>query len=144
MIRALSRAVQLAALASFCAHAHADVWNCHNDIEVQCASGACSSEAEQSSFTPMSLAFSSTGSFSLCAYSGCWEGDGAVVSNVPFLVITLAKAQWSDPSANGERDADVMIAFDRQDGIALIKAGGFATPLHCEAQEAQRRLVPIG
>ncbi len=138
MIRALSRAVQLAALASFCAHAHADVWNCRNDIEVQCAGGACSAEVEQGSFTPMSLAFSSTGSFSLCAYSGCWDGEGMVVSTAPFLVIAHAKAEWSDPSSNGERDADVLIAFDPQDGVAVIKASGFVTPLLCTERREER------
>lgn len=134
MIRILGWASKVAALAMFFGYAHAEVWNCRNDVEVQCARGACSSEAEQGSFTPMSLAFSSSGSFSLCAYSGCWDGEGTVVLTAPFLVITHVKAEWSDPSSNGERDTDVMIAFDRQDGIAIIKAGGFATPLHCKAQ----------
>jgi hypothetical protein len=110
----------------------ADVWNCRNDIEVQCTRASCGAESEEGGFTPMSLAFSSTGSFSLCAYSGCWEADGAVVSTAPFLIITQEKAEWSDPSSNGERDADVMIALDLQDQTAIIKAAGFVTPFHCQ------------
>jgi len=31
----------------------------------------------------------------------------------------------------------VMIAFDRQDAIAIVKAGAFATPLHCKAREGE-------
>ncbi len=143
MLRSLLSGLKIAALATFVSHAHADVWNCRNDIEVQCAGGDCSAETEPGNFTPMSLAFSSTGSFSLCAYSGCWDGEGTVVSTAPFLVITHARAEWSDPSSNGERDADVMIALDREDGIAVIKASGFATPLHCKAQETRRHSTPI-
>lgn len=121
-------------VAWLCGTAHAEVWSCRNDLEVQCASDSCSAETEQGNFTPMSLAFSSSGSFSLCAYSGCWDAEGTVVSTAPFLVIAQARAEWSDPSSRGERDADVLIAFDTRDRIALIKAGGFATPLHCELQ----------
>lgn len=143
MIRSVRWSLKVASLAMLFGYAHAEVWNCRNDIEVQCVSGECSSVAEQGSFTPMSLAFSSTGSFSLCAYSGCWDGEGTVVSMAPFLVITLAKAEWSDPSSEGELDADVMIAFDRQDKIALIKARSFATPLHCKANEALQNSTPI-
>jgi hypothetical protein len=128
--------VKAAVLAACVGQAHADVWNCRNNIEVQCSDGECGA-AEEGGFTPMSLAFSSTGSFSLCAYSGCWDGEGTVVSSEPFLVITHANAEWSDPSSNGERDADVMIAFDPKDGVAIIKAAGFATPLHCEAQHQE-------
>lgn len=135
VVRNLLPGLKVAALAALCGHAQAEVWNCRNDVEVQCARGECDAEAEEGHFTPMSLAFSSTGSFSLCAYSGCWDGEGRVVSTAPFLVITHAKAEWSDPSSNGERDADVMIAFDRQDRIAVIKAGSFATPLHCRPLE---------
>lgn len=137
MRRALWSSLRVAALAAFFGHEQADVWNCRNDVEVQCVSGTCSAETEEGDFTPMSLAFSSTGSFSLCAYSGCWDGEGTVVSTKPFLVITQANAAWSDPSSNGERDADVMIAFDRQDAIAIVKAGAFATPLHCKAREGE-------
>jgi hypothetical protein len=115
----------------------AEVWNCRNDIEVQCTRASCGAESEEGGFTPMSLAFSSTGSFSLCAYSGCWEADGAVVSTAPFFIITQARAEWSDPSSNGERDADVMIALDLQDQTAIIKAAGFVTPFHCRRQGSE-------
>jgi|GEM_PF-467773 hypothetical protein len=120
------------AAASLIGCAHAEVWNCRNDVEVQCADGACAAETEEGNFTPMSLAFNSSGSFSLCAYTGCWAGEGTVVATAPFLVITHANAEWSDPSADGERDANVMISFERQDGVAVIKAGGFVTPFHCK------------
>lgn len=114
----------------------AEVWNCRNDIEVQCSTDRCGAETEEGDFTPMSLAFSSTGSFSLCAYSGCWDGDGDVVAKVPLLVILKTNAEWSDPSSDGARDSDVMIAFDATDRIAVIKASGFVTPLHCRRQAA--------
>lgn len=132
MIRISSWGLSVVA-ASLVGCAHAEVWNCRNDLEVQCAHGACAVETEEGSFTPMSLAFDSTGSFSLCAYSGCWAAEGTVVATAPFLVITRANAEWSDPSANGERDANVLITFDRQDRVAVIKAGGIVTPFHCKA-----------
>lgn len=132
MTRTLRSALAIATLALLFGCAHAEVWNCRNDIEVMCANGTCGAETEEGNFTPMSLAFSSSGSFSLCAYSGCWDGEGTVVATAPFLIITRANAAWSDPSANGERDADVMIAFDPNDAVAIVKASGFATPLHCK------------
>ena len=128
------RILRILVVALSCEGAHAAVCNCRNDIEVHCTHGACGAETEEGSFTPMSLGFSTTGSFSLCAYSGCWDGEGTVVATAPFLVITQAKVEWSDPSSHGERDADVLIAFDARDRIAIIKAGGFATPLLCKLQ----------
>lgn len=109
----------------------ANVWNCRNDVEVQCTEASCSATSEEGSFTPMSLAFSTSGSFSLCAYSGCWDAEGDVVVRAPYLVILKTGAKWSDPSSNGARDSDILIAFDSTDRVAQIKAGGFTTPFHC-------------
>jgi hypothetical protein len=126
---------------AFCAGwsgVQADVWNCRNDVEVQCTEESCGATSEEGSFTPMSLAFSTSGSFSLCAYSGCWDAEGDVIVRSPFVVIMNKGAQWSDPSSNGERDSDILIAFDTTDRVALIKAGGFTTPFHCKLQRPEQ------
>jgi hypothetical protein len=113
----------------FALPATATSWQCRNDVEIQCDQAACT-VAKPGEFTPLGLSFTSGGRFSLCAYSGCWEGQGKVVARKPFLVIEKRQAAWSDPQTKNA--SDILIAFAQEDRIALVKAGGLALPLHCE------------
>ena len=121
-----------AALAmAFCAPLHAESWQCRNTVEVQCHAGECAAETD--GITPLDVRFDADGGFSVCAYTGCWDGTGKAVRNPPHLLISAAQVDWSDPSRADENRSDVVIAFDSADGIALVKAGVFALPMACSA-----------
>lgn len=117
------------------AHAE-DAWRCTNDIEVQCSPQACTAETEAGAFTPMAVAFDSSGSFAVCAYSGCLEGQGTVGAKTPFLIIWQAQVSRSGPHQDDRED--VLIAFHPHDRIAVVKAGGLATPLRCSKNTSTR------
>ena len=106
-------------------------WECEPDVEVQCTIKSCS-VAEDQGIIPIGLSFDSHGTFSLCAYSGCWEGKGEVVSVLPFLVITLGNVDWSDLGQRVEGREDVLIAFDAKDHVVMVKAGSIAMPMRCK------------
>ena len=123
-----------AALAmAFCTPLYAESWHCRNTLEVQCHAGQCAAEAD--GITPLDVRFDADGGFSVCAYTGCWDGTGKTISNPPHLLISAAQVDWSDPSRQAENRSDVMIAFDSADGIALVKAGVFALPMACSASD---------
>ena len=105
-------------------------WRCRNTVEVQCHDNNCTA-LPQDETTPLDVAFTTTGAFIVCAYTGCWEGDGKIAATDPFLVITQKEAPWSDPF-NPENAQDILITYHRADNIAVVKAGGFVIPLACE------------
>lgn len=133
-MRALGAGV-LALAASAAQAGTAATWRCHNEVEVSCGADGCSAAAE-GGFTPMDLAFADDGGLSLCAYSGCWEGNGQVLARAPFLVISATQLPWSDPHAD-DAQRDVLVAFDPADRVALVKAGGWALPLQCRPGRGQ-------
>ncbi len=106
-------------------------WQCRNDLEVTCAEGACEA-ATEGDFTPMSVDFDDSGTISACAYSGCWEGTGEVVSSGDFLVVIGHDLPFSTARDSESAGADVVVALDREDRVATLKAEGFAQPLLCE------------
>ena len=71
----------------------------------------------------------------VCAYSGCWEGQGEVQSTDAFLIISLEDTPWSFPPDRISGAEDIVIAFDRDDKVAVVKAGEFAHPFLCKASE---------
>jgi len=133
----LTRAVLVLTFAVASVGGRADAWTCRNDIEVQCGPKACS-VSKGGEFTPMNVSFDSNGTFSVCAYSGCWEGKGKAVWNEPFLVISQKQVDWSDPNRRIDGREDILIAFSSTDRLALVKAGGFVLPMHC-TKEAEAR-----
>ena len=109
-------------------------WRCRNDMEVNCAEGKCD-VSPPDGFTPMDVNFDDTGAISVCAYSGCWEGHGSAIGSDNFLVLVghdLKYSTASDPDSAGE---DIVIALDRTDKVATLKAATFAQPLLCERSE---------
>ncbi len=105
-------------------------WHCRNDLEIRCATGACEVRSE-SGFTPMDVHVDDSGAMSVCAYSGCWEGTGEVLRGKKFLVLVGHDLEFStSPQAESSR-ADIVIAIDRADRVATLKAGDFAHPLLC-------------
>lgn len=112
-------------------------WKCQPDVEVQCTTNACSVLPDAGGI-PIGLSFDSRGNFSLCAYSGCWESKGEVVSASPFLVIASARVDWSGPNAKAEDREDILIAFSPGDHVAMVKAGSLALPMRCSEEATSR------
>ena len=94
---------------------------------------AAHAQPQTATMSAMDVSFNSAGEFSVCAYSGCWKGKGKVYSDPPFLVISKAMTEWSFEPNRDSRRADILIAFDSSDQVAMVKAQGFAHPFNCEA-----------
>ncbi len=110
--------------------AETESWQCRNDLEIRCRSGKCEA-ATENGFTPMSVNFDETGSMSVCAYTGCWEGVGKVSKEADFLILSGQNLKFST-SDSADMNENIAIILDRKDNIAMLKAGGFAHPLICK------------
>ena len=108
-------------------------WQCRNDVEISCNAEAC--EASES-FTPMDVWVDDAGSMNVCAYSGCWEGIGTVAQSEAFIVFTGHDLTFSTAPDAEDRKEDIVIAIDRADHVAILKAGAFAHPLRCQQKSA--------
>lgn len=115
---------------------YADTWGCKNDVEIQCGDVSCAT-TKSGEFTPMDVRFDTRGKFSVCAYSGCWDGKGHVETSESLVMIHKARANWSVPNEAADMREDVSIMFSTTDRIALIKAGMFVLPMHC-VKESKR------
>lgn len=104
-------------------------WACRNDVEVSCNTDGCE---VQEAFTPMEVRVDEGGSMSVCAYSGCWEGTGTVTRSDAFIVFTGEDIPFSTAPDAADSRADIVVALDRADNVAVLKAEGFAHPLRCE------------
>lgn len=109
-------------------------WRCTNDLEVRCTDGACEAEIGDG-FTPMSVIVDDSGAMSVCAYSGCWEGSGEVLESQQFLVLIGHGLGLSTSRDLESANEDIVVAVDRADGIATLKAGEFVHPLLCKRPE---------
>jgi len=105
-------------------------WHCRNDLEVRCAEGTCES-VPAGEFTPMDVRVDDSRAMSVCAYSGCWEGNAEILRDERFLVWIGHDLRFST-SPDPESQADILVAIDLADGVASLKAGEFAHPLLCE------------
>ncbi len=106
-------------------------WACKNTLEVSCFENDCQASPV---FTPMSVDFKLSGDVSVCAYSGCWQGQAEVIDSGQFLVFigtNLPFSTNSDPAAA----ENIVIALDQTDNVATLKAGAFAQPLLCEGDD---------
>ena len=120
-------------LTFWAATAQPEHWQCRNDVEIQCTSESCEAATEDS-FTPMSVTVDDAGFMSVCAYSGCWEGTGTVVKNKDFLILVGDELTFSTSPDSKETQESIVIALDRSDRVAILKAGAFAHPLLCERE----------
>lgn len=82
-------------------------------------------------FTPIEVSFDIAGKIRVCAYTGCWAGKAQTLLREPFLLFSQANVDWSDPNRRIARRADILIAFDFNDHIAMVKACSFAVPMGC-------------
>jgi hypothetical protein len=109
---------------------YANTWSCRNDVEIQCGDVSCTT-TKSGEFTPMNIRFDTHGNFSVCAYTGCWDGKGRVITSSSLVVIQKERASWSVPNTTADMRENISIMFSTADRIALIKAGMFVLPMHC-------------
>jgi len=89
---------------------HASTWRCKNDVEIQCNDVSCAS-TQSGEFTPMDVRFDTRGKFSVCAYSGCLDDKGHVITSNSSIVVLKERAHWSSPDARTAMREDVSIVF---------------------------------
>lgn len=106
-------------------------WSCRNkDVEISCDSTACL-VAQGSDFTPMDLTLSKTGEISLCAYSGCWEGQAkTITAEGQFLNLIGSNLSWS---GSQESAADLAITVNKTSQTATLLMDSYAQPMTCES-----------
>lgn len=119
-----------------------DIWECVNDVEVWCAVDGCAAKPEGEA-TPMSITASRDGAFSVCAYTGCWEGKTTVVEiGAP----AVARLLWAADSVGfssqpeGGFEADITLLIIEKDGVGFVRAGGLASPLLCTRRSVDKAL----
>ncbi|MFQ5562195.1 MAG: hypothetical protein ACE5FO_01365 [Parvularculaceae bacterium] len=127
----------VAALFTSPAEIPGDVWNCRNQLEVWCSADGCAAAAP-GEFTPMDVWARASGAMSVCAYTGCWEADGAVARANGRIVWTAQDVSFStaDKTASG---GDMTLLIIEKDGVGFVRVGGFATPLLCSRAAPARQ-----
>jgi len=106
-------------------------YTCANQIEIRCTDEKCTA-AQVGEFTPMSVSFDNKGNVSVCAYSGCWEGVAKAIENDRFLFLSGNDLPFSTAP---ESKQSISISLDKNDNIALLKAGEFAQPVVCSIKK---------
>jgi hypothetical protein len=112
-----------------------DIWDCANDVEVWCSVDGCAAQPEGES-TPMSISARRSGEFSVCAYTGCWEGKTEVADVAGRLVWAADSAAFST-NPDGFF-ADITLLIIEKDGAGFVRAGGIASPLLCTRRPVDR------
>ncbi|MEX6633296.1 hypothetical protein [Hyphococcus lacteus] len=105
-----------------------DNWSCANDVEVWCAVDGCAAKAE-GEITPMSISARRDGGFSVCAYTGCWEGQAEVHDLKGRLLWAANEAPFSTNPDGSSTDVSLLII--EKDGVGFVRVGGIASPLLC-------------
>lgn len=79
----------------------------------------------------MAVSVSLAGEMSVCAYSGCWEGQAAsILMSGEYLTFHATDLKWSQSPT----DAGIACAatIDRQSRTGTIMVDNFAHPMTCE------------
>lgn len=104
----------------------ATTWNCRNsDMEIHCNSDKCE---VSDGFTPFDITINTNGTLSICAYSGCWEGQGKVLEAGEHILVSGTNLKWTGTNPN---NADFIVAVDTSDKVGFVKGAGFAMPTRC-------------
>lgn len=105
-----------------------DIWRCANNLEVWCTVDSCAAKDEDET-TPMDVWLSADGRFSICAYTGCWEGDGVVTNTAGRSLWVADDIEFS--SGSGGFSADVSVLMIEREGVGFVRVGAIATPMLC-------------
>lgn len=123
----------LLALAAFLGASKSEIppdrWACSNDVEVWCAVDSCAARPEGET-TPMAISARADGEFSVCAYSGCWEGKAKPANIAGRLLWAADDVPFSSPP-DGGFTADVSLLIVAAEGVGFVRVGGIASPLLC-------------
>ncbi len=104
-----------------------DRWVCANDIEVWCTVDSCAAKPEAET-TPMAISARADGRFSVCAYTGCWEGQTRMANIDGRLVWAADGVPFS---TNEAATADISLMIVARDGVGFVRVGAIASPLLC-------------
>ncbi len=110
-----------------------DAWSCSNDIEVWCTVDSCAAKSADET-TPMAIAARRTGEISVCAYTGCWEGEAEVTDNQGRISWAANGLAFSS-NPQGGFTADVSLFIIEKDGVGFVRVGGIASPVLCLRRE---------
>jgi len=113
-----------------------DVWRCKNQIEVWCTVDSCAAKDEAET-TPMDIWARRDGAFSICAYTGCWDGMAEHTSVNGRLLWAADDIEFL--SGRGGFNADITLVIVEKDGVGFVRVGGFASPLLCLRAEPGAR-----
>lgn len=119
-----------------------DRWACSNDVEVWCAVDSCAARPEGET-TPMAISARGDGAFSVCAYSGCWEGKARVANVGGRLLWAADGVPFSSPPEGGFT-ADVSLLIVAAEGVGFVRVGGIASPLLCLRRPVDGKAGPDG
>ena len=108
-------------------------WHCRNQYEVWCSATGCRL-APEGEFTPLDIWADRRG-FSLCAYTGCWEGKGRARRIGGRLLWTGSDLPFSTQPDKPELRTDLTLLIFEEDGVGFVRGAGLATPLLCERAE---------
>lgn len=103
-------------------------WHCRNDMESACTTSGCHVTTGDD-FTPVDVWLQENGGMSICMYSGCWEGQGEVLSRAPYLVVMSKQLVWDSPHKSD--NAQALISLELASGVAVMQVAGFHEPLLC-------------
>ena len=108
-------------------------WHCRNELEIWCTDEGCR-QAPPGESTPLDI-WAGRGTYSVCAYTGCWEGKARPKRIGERLLWTGKNVAFSTSPDKDEMATDVTLLIFESDGVGFVRAGGLATPLLCERAE---------
>lgn len=112
----------------------AAAWTCVNQVEVWCDDKSCTARPVDE-MTPLSVSVQTDGRFSVCAYSGCWEGTARRHRMAGRLLLTAEDVPFTS-GAPGLTTSVTLLVMEG-DGVGFVRAAGLATPLICRRAELQ-------
>jgi len=105
-----------------------DAWLCHNQLEVWCTVDSCAAKPA-GEMTPLRVWARRDGAFSICAYTGCWEGRTTLADANGRLLWAADGVAFS--SSESGYAADVSLLIVAKEGVGFVRVGALATPLLC-------------
>ena len=103
-------------------------WSCTNDFESGCSGDGCVL-LQGEDFTPLSISVSDAGKLTVCAYTGCWEGQGRVLARSPFLVVLGEQLRWNHPGQ--DNPVDLLLSINLAKSTGALSSPHFDQPLYC-------------
>ena len=105
-------------------------WQCrNNELEIECVNGKCKSSEN---FTPMNMQLSRSKIITICAYSGCWQGNAKILKVNNFITIIAHNMKPQNPSSASD-SRSISMVIDVEDEVAIMKFSSFAQAMSCQS-----------